>query len=414
MSGPIPEDLERRSLALEDAPAVTVGPRKEPKTPREWIKDNLFSTPFSSILTVVAGAFAAFVLFRIVQLLFFTGQWEVFKVNLRLYMVGRFPMDEMWRVWASVFFLVVIAGLSYGMSPMRGPRTPQRSAGLAVVGAFGVYVLLYLIDTGLVLALTFGSVALAVVSVFVGRAAGPALRRPLMIAWVLAFPTVIILLRAFDGVSPRLWGGFLLNLVVAVVGIFVSFPIGILLALGRRSTLPVIRLFCVGFIEIVRGAPLYTWFLFGEFVLPLMLPTVSIPRIIRAMTMITIFSSAYVAEIVRGGLQGVHFGQYEAARALGLSTTRMTALVVLPQALKATIPAMIGHFISLYKDTSLLAVIGGASDMLRAARRATAAPQFSADQMEALLPAAFIFFILAFAMSRWSQRLERRLGVGVR
>jgi general L-amino acid transport system permease protein len=132
------------------------------------------------------------------------------------------------------------------------------------------------------------------------------------------------------------------------------------------------------------------------------------------MIMFTIFSAAYVAEIVRGGLQGVPEGQYEAARALGLRPARMMALVILPQALRSTIPAMISHFISLFKDTSLLAALGLFSELLRTARRASASIEFIGLQAEALLPAALIFWVVAFSMSRWSQRVEVRVGVGER
>jgi general L-amino acid transport system permease protein len=199
-----------------------------------------------------------------------------------------------------------------------------------------------------------------------------------------------------------------------VVGIFVSFPIGIALALGRRSTLPAVRAVCVGFIELMRGVPLVAWLVFAQFGLELLLPPqLDISNIVKALIMITLFSAAYVAEIVRGGLQGVPSGQYEAARALGLSVTSMMALIVLPQALRSTIPAMISHFISLFKDTSLLAAIEF-TDLLAAARRAGQSLLFSGHHKEALLPAALFFFVVAFSMSRWSQRLERRLGVGER
>jgi general L-amino acid transport system permease protein len=173
----------------------------------------------------------------------------------------------------------------------------------------------------------------------------------------------------------------------------------------------------VGFIELIRGVPLVTLLLFGEFVLPLLLPPgFELAPLFRAGVMFTIFSAAYVAEIVRGGLQGIPQGQYDAARALGLSPTRMMALVILPQALRSTIPAMIGHFISLFKDTTLLSVLVGASELLDAARRAPRAGGFAfiGDVQEALLPAALIFWIVAFSMSRWSQRLERRVGLGER
>jgi general L-amino acid transport system permease protein len=136
-------------------------------------------------------------------------------------------------------------------------------------------------------------------------------------------------------------------------------------------------------------------------------------RIVRAMAMITVFSSAYVAEIVRGGMQGVPAGQYEASRAIGLSTPRMMGLIILPQALRSTIPALISHFISLFKDTTLVAILG-LSELLDIARRAPAQLEFLGTQREALVGAAVFFWVVAFAMSRWSQRLERRLGVGER
>ncbi|HEV3474998.1 MAG TPA: amino acid ABC transporter permease, partial [Actinomycetota bacterium] len=243
----------------------------------------------------------------------------------------------------------------------------------------------------------------------------PRLRRPLLIAWILAFPVVVIILRAFDGVKPEIWGGFLLNVLVAVVAIFVSFPIGILLALGRRSTLPAMRVFCVGVIEFLRGVPLATLIIFGIFVLPLLLPPgLDPPNIVLAMVVFVIFSSVYVAEIVRGGLQGVPEGQYEASHALGLRYPRMMREIVLPQALRNTIPAMISHFISLFKDTSLLVVAGLFTDLASAASRATRDIEFVGREAEALLPSAFIFWVVAFSMARWSQRVERRVGVGER
>ncbi|MGH2525944.1 MAG: amino acid ABC transporter permease, partial [Actinomycetota bacterium] len=183
---------------------------------------------------------------------------------------------------------------------------------------------------------------------------------------------------------------------------------------GRRSSLPAISWFCVGFIELIRGVPLLTLLIFGRFVLILLLPPgVAFAQVVRAIFMFTLFSSAYVAEIVRGGLQGVPEGQYEAARALGLSTTRTLALVALPQALRTTIPSMIGHFISVFKDTSLLAALSF-SDLLFTARRSSQAFEFVGHQAEALLPAALLFWMIAFAMSRWSQRVETRVGVGAR
>jgi general L-amino acid transport system permease protein len=263
-------------------------------------------------------------------------------------------------------------------------------------------------------ALTAGLAIAPLLGFWAGRAGGRRLRRPLIIAWLLIFPAIIVVVVGFGGVSPRLWEGFFFNMIAATVGIAASFPLGILLALGRRSDLPAVRTVSVIFIEIFRGVPLVAWLIFSKYVVDLLLPPqMEIPDIIKAFLAMTLFSAAYVGEIVRGGLQGVPFGQYEAARALGLSTTRMMALVILPQALRSTIPAMISHFISLFKDTSLFVAIE-VIDLLAAARRSANSLEFFGRDMETLLFAGLIFWAVAFAMSRWSQRLELRLGVGER
>lgn len=399
---------------LEDERVVEIAPIREPATPGEWVRQNLFSSVFNTILTVVSVLVVGYFGFQVVRWAFGAAQWDVVKANLRIYMIGRFPLEEAWRVWASAYMVAFLIGLSWGVSGLRLQWTPKKAALRAVLGAALLLVLLYLLDGLKIWALTLGIPAVIIAGIALGRAGSRRLRGVVIAGWVLAFPLIIIFLRAFDGVQPRVWGGFMLNIVLAVAATFLSFPIGVLLALGRRSTLPIVRTFCVGFIELFRGVPLVTLIISGNFILPLMLPPgLELSLIVRMILVFTIFSSAYVAEIVRGGLQGVHFGQYEAARAVGLSTTRMMALIVLPQALRSTIPAMISHFISLFKDTSLLAALA-ITDALRAARRASAQLEFIGDQKEALLAAALLFWGVAFSMSRWSQRLERRLGVGER
>jgi general L-amino acid transport system permease protein len=410
----VPGDLERTVIAEAEEPVVTVAPMAAPVTAGEWVRRNLFSSWANGLLTIVTSAILLYLAFRLLRFVFVSADWSVLKANLRVYMTGRFPVEELWRVWGAVYLVTALAGISRGML-VRTRWTWARVLFVAVPVVLLIGALLYLVESALVWLLLGVGVAVLVTGVAVGRRLGPARRAPLLVAWVLAFPAVILLLRAFGGVKPELWGGFLLNVIVAVVAIFASFPLGILLALGRRSALLAVSAFCVGFIEVVRGAPLVAWLFFGQFVLPLLLPpALDPPNIVRAMFMFTIFSAAYVAEIVRGGLQGVPEGQYEAARALGLHPTRMMALVILPQALRSTIPAMISHFISLFKDTSLLAAIGIFSDLTRNARRASAAIEFIGLQAEALLPAALIFWVVAFSMSRWSQRVERRVGVGER
>jgi general L-amino acid transport system permease protein len=410
----IPEDLERAPLVVpEDERPLEIAPAAVPTTPGEWLRKNLFSSRISSVVTVVAGAILVYLGYRLLRWVFVTADWAVVKSHLRGFMIGRFPQDEVWRIWVAVYFLTALAGLSWGASGLRLTWSPGKAItrGLAALAAIGA--LLYLIDSGRMWLALLSLVAIFAGAVAAGRTWKRTSQRVVIGGWLLSFPVVILVLRGFGGVAPLEWGGLLLNVLVAVVGIVLSFPIGIFLALGRRSTFPAIRFLSVGFIEIVRGAPLYVWLLFGVFVLPFLLPPgLRLAEIIRVMIMFIIFSSAYVAEIVRGGLQGVHQGQYEAARALGLPTWRMMGLVILPQALRNTIPAMISHFISLFKDTSLLAIVGFI-DALRIARIAPQA-RFSGTLRQSLLFAALLFWVVSFSMSRWSQRLERRLGVGER
>ena len=416
MKRPATEEGYELTLGQPDAPPVEIAPEAEPATPAEWIRRNLFSSLSSGLLTLAVAALAIWIGVSVIGFVF-GADWLIVKTYLRVFMIGRFPLEEIWRVWLDVYIVVLLAGLSVGVIPPR-PWTARRAArGLVFVGASAV-VLLYLIEGVRVFLLLGGAVALLGAGVWVGRRVGRRrLRKWLIVAWALAFPLLVVILRGFDGVQPQYWGGFLLNAVAGVVAIFASFPIGLLLALGRRSTLPAVRVFSVGFIEFIRGVPLAVLLVFGVFAFELLLPPgTRFPKIVLAMIMMVVFSSAYVAEIVRGGLQGVPEGQYEAARALGLRYPRVMALIAIPQALRNTIPAMISHFISLWKDTALLAVPGIFSDLLSIASRASNVRdvRFIGHEAEALTAAAFLFWIVAFSMSRWSQRVETRVGVGER
>ncbi len=217
------------------------------------------------------------------------------------------------------------------------------------------------------------------------------------------------------GIRGDFLGGFNLTILLAVGGIALSFPVGLLLALGRTSTMPIFRLLSVAYIEMVRGIPLITVLFFADKVIPRFLPPwVDVTGETKALLAITAFSAAYLAENVRGGLQSVSKGQFEAARALGMSTAQMTMLITLPQALRAVIPAMVGQAIALFKDTSLVAIIGLA-DFLRVARDVVPnQPDSLGSVLENLLLAAVVYWVFAFNFSRASLRLERRLGLGTR
>jgi general L-amino acid transport system permease protein len=238
---------------------------------------------------------------------------------------------------------------------------------------------------------------------------------------VFIFPLFILIIRGllpegtvFPVVRSNLWGGLLLTFLLTVVGIVFSFPLGVALALGRRSELPVIRTICVVYIEFVRGVPLITILFMAQFMVPLFLPGGStVDRVLRAMIGITLFSAAYLAENVRGGLQSIPNGQYEAAYALGLSGFQTMVRIILPQALRAVIPILVGQFISLFKDTSLVAIVG-LFDLLGIADAVLAQPRYIGRQAEVYLFISVIYFIFSYNMSYVSQRLEKSLGVGER
>ena len=212
-------------------------------------------------------------------------------------------------------------------------------------------------------------------------------------------------------VDTRLWGGLLVTLVVAVTGIVASMPIGVALALGRRSTIPLVRLFSIAFIEFWRGVPLITVLFFATYMLPLFLPgNFTIDGLVRALIGVALFSGAYQAEVIRGGLAAIPRGQTEAANALGLSWWKMTALVVMPQALRHVIPGLVNSFIALFKDTSLVSIVA-LFDLLGSLRASFADPKWSTPTT-AFTGFAFIgmiYFIFCFGMSRYSLFVERRL-----
>lgn len=236
------------------------------------------------------------------------------------------------------------------------------------------------------------------------------------IALFVVYPIVAYLLL-FGGlglqvVETRLWGGLFLNLVLGSVGIVASLPIGIVLALGRRSNMPVIRLLCTAFIEFVRGVPLISVLFMASVMLPLFLPEgVTFDKLARAMIGIALFSAAYMAEVVRGGLQAIPKGQYEGAMALGLNYWKMMGLIVLPQALRIVIPGIVSTFIGLFKDTTLVTIIG-LFDLLGISQQATRDAEWQGLAKEGYVVTAFGFFIFCFAMARYSIFLERKLHTG--
>jgi general L-amino acid transport system permease protein len=344
-----------------------------------WMRDNLFNSPLNAALTLLA----VWLLWRTVPPILdwaifnatWAGStreacaevsgacWTFIKVRFKQFMFGFYPPDERWRV-VLAFALLVIAAIPLFIRDFR--HKTALAAGILVVYPVIAYYL------------------------FHGGAFG------------------------LDVVPTPRWGGLFLTLVIAGVGIVSSLPIGIFLALGRRSEMPVVRMFCVAFIELVRAVPLITILFMASVMLPLFLPEgVNFDKLLRALIGVALFSSAYMAEVVRGGLQAIPKGQYEAAQALGLSYAKMMGLIVLPQALRIVIPGIVNTFIGLFKDTTLVLIIG-LFDLLGIVQAALTDAQWLGFALEGYLFAGFGFWIFCFGMSRYSMRLERRLDAGRR
>ena len=230
----------------------------------------------------------------------------------------------------------------------------------------------------------------------------------------IVYPVIatVLLVGGFGlpNVASDKFGGFMLNLIVGLSGIVLSLPVGILLALGRRSRLPLVKWVCVGFIEIVRGVPLITLLFVSNILLPIFLPPdATLDSVVRVIIMVTAFASAYMAEVIRGGLQAIPSGQYEAAKAMGLNYFQSMRLVILPQALRISIPGIVNTFIGLFKDTTLVIVIG-LFDILGIANAMVANPDWLGLSTETYVFVAIFFFVICFSMSRYSMWLERHLG----
>lgn len=399
-----------------------------------WARRNLFRNRVDTIVTVVAGLVAGWVLYRSVRFVFVTGRWDVIRVNLRLLMYGRFPESHVLRLAVVVVALSAWAGLIAGIVHARQIRSGRVAPGRRRLTAAR------LLDLGerfwipavvvlLLLSLTstagpWLTVALALPAAAVGRIAGPYVGRlPLgaaggtALAVALAAVPIGLYLYVVTAVGFGEWGGFMLNLFLAACSIVLCYPLGVLLALGRRSGLPLVRMVCTAYIELIRGAPLFVLLLFANVALGFFVPEGFAPSApTRAIVVFTLFTAAYMAEIVRGGLQSVPRGQLEAARALGLSPPRQTFLIVLPQALRNVIPAQIGQIISLFKDTALAGFAMGLFELLTVSEAITQQDQFRGQGLigETLAFGALLFWTVSYTMSRESQRLERRLGVGTR
>ncbi|PWW04003.1 general L-amino acid ABC transporter membrane protein [Hoeflea marina] len=373
-------DNQKESIAfLRAANAPTMPPPVSDRGVIGWLRANLFASPRDSVLSILVLLLLVWVVPPIFKWAVTNAVWNgtsrddcigpevgacwaFVKAKFGQFIYGRYPIEERWRVNLTGLLLII------GLVPIAMPTVPYKREN-------AVYLLI--------------------------------------VFPILAF----ILLTGQLGLEPvetSRWGGLLVTLVVAIVGIVVSFPLGILLALGRRSEMPVIKMFSIIFIEFWRGVPLITVLFMSSVMLPLFLPAdVSFDKLLRALIGVALFSSAYMAEVIRGGLQAIPKGQYEAANAMGLTFWQGTRLVTMPQALTLVIPGIVNTFIGLFKDTSLVLIIG-LFDLLGIVQQNMTDPNWISPVTPAtgFVFAAFVFFIFCFGMSRYSAYMERRLDTG--
>ena len=342
-----------------------------------WARANLFATKLDTALTLLAFTLVVYV----VEAIFgwaiidasFTGDdraaclkevqgacWPFIEAKFGQFIYGRYPDAERWRV-----DLVFLSGL-IGLIPMLMPNVGFKRANMIyLLGFYPIFAFVML---------NGGMLGLATV-------------------------------------DTTDWGGLLVTLVVAITGIVASLPLGILLALGRRSDLPIVRALCIGFIEIFRGVPLITVLFMASVMLPLFLPDgVNFDKLVRCLIGVALFSSAYMAEVVRGGLQAIPKGQYEAAAALGLGYWKTTRLIILPQALKLVIPGIVNTFIGLFKDTTLVLIVG-LFDLLGIVQLHFTDASWATPEthITGYVFAGAVFWLFCFAMSRYSIFMENHL-----
>ena len=345
-----------------------------------WLRRNLFATPTDAFLTVLAMAFLLWAVPPMISFLLTKAVWPGGTVEecraidagacwayigarFNFFVYGFYPNDLYWR--PNIVFALSAALLI----PLAIPKVPFKT----------INAILFLVAVPIV--------------------------------------TFVLLAGGMFGLRPvptEQWGGLLVTLVISFVAIIGSLPIGILLALGRQSKLPVIKTLSIAFIELWRAVPLITVLFMASIMLPLFLPQgTSIDKLLRALVGITLFASAYMAEVVRGGLQALPRGQFEAGASLGLNYWKQMGLIILPQALKHVIPGIVNTFIALFKDTSLVSIVG-IFDLLNTVQAATSdANWFAPSQaVTGYIFAAIIYWIFCFSMSRYSMFMERRLNTG--
>jgi general L-amino acid transport system permease protein len=339
-----------------------------------WIKENLFSTPFNTILTLIIAVILWFSIIPFIQWAFVDSCWlpdtncretngacwSIISSNYKIILFGFYPQNILWRPITAICLLVSLLIISRNRNYWNK---------------------------------------------FLGY------------SWIISLVAMGVLLKGgifgLESVDIEKWGGIILTLLLSVFGLTAAYPLGIFLALGRQSKMPVIKTFSVFYIELIRGVPLISLLFMSSVVFPLFLPEgVSVNGILRAQVAIILFTAAYIAEVVRGGLQGMNKGQFEAADSLGLNYSKTMRLIILPQALKIVIPPSVSVLISAFKDTSLVVIIG-LYDLLKTTQATLSEPKWMGFSAEAYIFIAIIYFVCCFFMSNYSRKLEKELDTGL-
>jgi general L-amino acid transport system permease protein len=389
------------------------------KTPAEikapilfWIKKNLFGSWLNTLLTLLSGWIIYLLIVKSVIPLAAL-DWTVIRDNLKLILTGSYPADQLWRVWLCLGYVSFFGGITSRLSSSRMPKV------LMLILAAEALLLLFGFSPTTKIALAV-NIILAGVGFIVASKLKPGKRTVIaLLGWIALMPFVFIVIQGFTGplgvllplVKPNYWGGLLLSMIIALTAIMLSFPVGLLLALGRRSPMRFVSFFCTLIIEVIRGVPLITILFIGYLIVPLALPASMSPSVFfRAMIGIILFHAAYMAENFRGGLQGIPRTQYEAAASLNLGTFKTMVFIVLPQVLKRMIPVLVSAFTGILKDTSLISIIG-LLDLIGISTAIGSNPSYMTDSTQVLIFMAGIYFILCYSISAASVRIEETLGV---
>ena len=381
---------------------------------REWVRRNLFPSTGGTLLTIAAAVVLGLLLIGVLWFVFIDANWRIITVNRWLLFAGGFPREEAWRLWVGMGFVFLLIGLTYGTWSSFGRRDHLF---VAVSGVFVVFIMAHggtAIWSSVWFLLAVGVMYLAyALTARIPRELGPirTLQQRVVGGLLIASLPLELVILLSGGASVRQLDGFVLNLVLAPVGIVGGLVIGIPLAIGRASTMKTISWTCTAYIEVVRGAPLLGWLFVALFILD---DVIGGELIVRAMVVMAVFTAAYMAESIRGALQALPRGQFEAAHAVGLSRMQALRLIIMPQALRISIPPIVGQAIAIWKDTTLVTIILPLRELKGNADSAIAQREFIDDRIEAYIFVAVVFWAVAFMMSRISQRIERTLGVGER